>query len=93
MEIYVPTIRTRWDKQKILKDKLTNHLVGLFGGETFNRAEVLKKVGQHIKIVRDQCRVHLETNPRYERPLTIPARECKSLVEYGNERDLKKEES
>ena len=59
--------------------------------DTFNRAEVLKKVGQHMKIVRDQFRVHLEKNPRYELPLMIPTREWKSLVEDGNERDLRKE--
>ena len=43
-----------------------------------------------MKIVRDQYRVHLEKNPRYERPLMIPSREWKSLVEYGKERDLRK---
>ena len=63
----------------------------MFDNETFNRATVLKKVGQHMNIVSDQYRVHLEMNPRYERPLMIPAREWKALVEDGNERALRKE--
>ena len=44
-----------------------------------------------MKIVRDQFRVHIERNPRYEHPLMIPIREWRSLVEYGKERDLRKE--
>jgi hypothetical protein len=43
-----------------------------------------------MKIVRDQYRVYLETNPRYECPPIIPVRECKSLLDYGRERDLRK---
>ena len=92
MEIFGPTIRTGWDKQsKNLKDELTNRLIGLFGGETFNRVEVLKKVDQHINIVRDQYRVHPKTNPRYERPPIIPIREWKSVLDDGMERDLRKQ--
>jgi hypothetical protein len=76
LEIFGPTIRTWWDIQsKNLKYELINRLIGFFGVETFNRAEVLKKVDQHIKIVRDQYKVHLETNSMYERPPTIPVRE------------------
>ena len=66
-------------------------MVGLFSSEIFNQAEALKKVGQHMKIVRDQYRVHLESSPRYEHPPMIPAREWKYLVEDGMERDLRKE--
>ena len=84
MEIFRPTIRTRWDrKTKNLKDELTNRLVGMFGNDTFDTTKVLKKVGQHMKIVRDQYRVHLERNPRYECPLMIPSKEWKALVEDG----------
>ena len=92
MEIFGPTIRTKWDKQtKNLKDELTNHLVGLFRNETFNRVEVLKKASQHMKMMRDQFRVHIEWNPRYECSPMIPTREWKSLVEDGKERPLRKE--
>ena len=91
MDIFGPNILTRWDKQvKSLKDDLTNRLVGMFSNETFNRIAVLKKDGQHLNIVQDQYRVHLERNPRYECPLMIPSRDWKSLVEYGKDRALRK---
>ena len=64
-----------------------------FDNETFNGVEVLKKVGQHMNIVRDQFRVHLERNPRYEHPPVIPVRGWKSLVEDGKESALRKEEN
>ena len=92
MDIFGPTIRTRWDRQpKALKDELTNRLLGLFEKDTFNTSKVLKKAGQHLNIVRDQYRVHLEKNPRYERSPMIPTTKWKSLVEYGKERALRKE--
>ena len=63
----------------------------MFDNDNFNGVEVLKKVGQHIKIVRDQFRVHLERNPKYECHPMIPIREWKALVEDGKERALRKE--
>ena len=90
-EIFGPTIYIRWDIQFFfLKDELTNRLVGMLRKDTFGTTKVLKKVEQHTKIVQDQYRVHLERNPRYERPPMIPSREWKSLVEDANERDLRK---
>jgi hypothetical protein len=44
-----------------------------------------------MKIVRDQYRVHLETNPRYEHPPMILVREWKSLLDDGRERALRKQ--
>ena len=65
LEIFGPTIHKRWDKQtKNLKYDLTNHLVGMFDNKTFNRVEVVNKDDQHMNIVRDQFRVHLERNRR-----------------------------
>jgi hypothetical protein len=91
LEIFGPTIHIGWDKQiKNLKDELINRLIGLFGVETFNRVEVLNKFDQHMKIVRDQYKVHLETNPRYEFPPMIPVREWKALLDDGRERALRK---
>ena len=91
MEIFGPTIHTRWDRQiKNLKDELTNWLVSMFGNKIFNRVAVLKKVGQYMNIIWDVYRVHLERNPRYECPLMIPSRDWKSLVEYGKDRALRK---
>ena len=92
MEIFGATICTSWDKQtKNLKDELINHIVGMFGSETFNQTEVQMKVGQHMNIAREQFRVHLERNPRYEHPPMIPTREWKSLVEDGKGKILRKE--
>ena len=92
MDIFGPTIRTRWDKQiKNLKDELTNQFVGLFSNETFNRATVLNKAAKEMNIVHDQYRIHLEIKPRYELPLMIPSREWKALVEDGHERALRKQ--
>ena len=69
---------------------MTNRLVGLFDNDTFYTSKVLKKAGQHMKIVRDQYRVHLQRNRRYELPLMIPSREWKALVEDLKERDMRK---
>ena len=63
----------------------------MFDNETFDITKVLKKDGQHMNIVHDQYKVHLERNPRYEHPLMIPAREWKPLVEDGEERALRKQ--
>ena len=80
MEIFGPTIHTRWEKQaKYLEDELTNRLVDMFEKDTFDTLKVLQKAGKHTKIVRDQYRVHLEKNPRYERSPMIPSREWKAL--------------
>ena len=62
----------------------------MFENETFNTTKVLKKVGQHMNIVRDQYRVHLERNPRYECPPMIPSREWKYPLENGKERAMRK---
>ena len=44
LDIFGPTIHTRWDKQaKALKDEMTNRLVGLFGKDTFDTLKVLQK--------------------------------------------------
>ena len=91
MDIFRPTIRTMWKKQpKALKDDLTNHLVIMFEKDTFDTSKVLQKAGQNLKIVRDQYRVHLENNPRYEHPPMIPSIVWKALVEDGKEKGLRK---
>ena len=91
LEIFGPTIHTMWNKQrKYLKDDLNNRLVSLFGKDTFDTSKVLQKVGKHLNIVRDQYRVHLEKNPRYERPPMISSMEWKAPVEDGKEKGLRK---
>ena len=67
-------------------------MVGIFGKDTFDILKVLQKAGKHLKIVRDQYRVHLENNPRYECPPMIPSMEWKALVEDGKEKGLRKSE-
>ena len=80
-----------WNKQpKYLKDDLTNRLVSLFGKHGLNTSKVLQKARKHLKIVRDQYRVQLKNNPRYERPPMIPSMEWKSLVKDGKEKGLRK---
>jgi hypothetical protein len=60
LEIFGPTICTRWNAQSSkLKDELINYLVGLFG-ETFNKRGVTLKAGAYLKYVRDQYRVHIQ---------------------------------
>jgi hypothetical protein len=91
LEFFAPTICTGQDKQRIfLKYETINPLIGFFDVDTFNRAEVLKKYDQHINIVKDQYRVNLEMNPRYECLLMIHVREWKALLDDGRERDLRK---
>ena len=91
LDIFGPTIRTMWNKQpKFLNDDLTNRLVSLLRKDTFDTLKVLQKARQHLKIVRDQYRVHLKNNPRYERPPMIPSMDWKSLVEDGKEKGLRK---
>ena len=91
LEIFRPTIRIMWNKQpKYLKDDLTNHLVSLFGKDTFNTSKVLQKARKNLKIVQDQYRVHLENNPTYEFPLMIPSMKWKALVEDGKEKGPRK---
>ena len=86
LELFGGTICTTWDKQsKLVKKELIRHLVGYFGAETFNQEGVLKKCGQHLKIVRDQYRGHLANNLKYEHPPMIPQREWKALLEDGRE--------
>ena len=66
-------------------------MVFLFDIKSFNRFAVLNKSRKHLKIVRDQYRVHVEMNPRYECPSMIRSTEWKSLVEYRKERALRKQ--
>lgn len=81
-----------WDRQnKNLKYELTNRLIAMLGVEHFNRPEALKKVGEHLKIVRDQYKGHLSKNPRYEHPPMIPVREWISILNDGREYALRKQ--
>lgn len=79
LEIFGPAIHARWKSQSsMLKDDLMN----------FNKIGVTSKACLYLKYLRDQYRVHLKINPKYERPPTIPEREWKALVEDAKEKAL-----
>lgn len=68
LEIFAPTIRTRWNAQnEKLKDDLMNHMVSLLG-ETFNKKGVIATVGLNLKYVRENYRDNLQIDQKYERP-------------------------
>jgi hypothetical protein len=91
LDIFGPTICTWWNAQNpSLKKELIDHLVGLFG-DSFNKIGVTSLAGTYLKYVRDQYRVHLQTNPRYEHPPMIPEIEWKNLLEDAKEKTMRKE--
>jgi hypothetical protein len=65
-------------------------LVGLFNEGSFNKFGVSSKAGAYLKYMRDQYRVHLPKNPKYEHPPMIFEREWKALQEYEKENMLRK---
>ena len=91
MVIFGPTIRTRWNSQNsILKKELLDYLEGLFGAGTFDRTTVARTVGKYLKYTRATYRMHLQINPRYKHPLTVPDREWRALIDDGKEKKAKK---
>jgi hypothetical protein len=91
LDIFWPTICTWWNAHNVsLKKYLIEHLVGLFG-ETFNKSGVTSLACTYLKYVRDQYRVHLQKNPRYEHPPMFPKSEWKNLLEDAKEKTMGKE--
>ena len=91
LDIFGSTICTRWNAQSSkLKDELIEYLVNLFS-DTFNKGGVTTKARAYLKYVRDQYRVHIQKNPRYECPLMILEREWKTLQDDSKEKTLQKE--
>ena len=72
-----------------MKDELIARLVGFFGAETFNQKKVLEKAGQHLHYVQEGYQNNLAINPKYERPLMIPTREWKGLLDDAREKAVK----
>jgi len=69
LDIFGPTIHTRWNSQiSKLKDELINKLVCLFGEGSFSKSGVSSKEGAYLKYMRDQYTVHLQNKPKYDRP-------------------------
>ena len=64
--------------------------LGFYGAETFNQKKVLEKAGQYLHYVWEGYRNNLAINPKYERPLMIPTREWKGLLDDAKEKAAKK---
>jgi hypothetical protein len=91
LDIFVPTIWTWWNAQNPnFKKHLIDHLVILFG-YSFNKIGVASLLLTYLKYLRDQYRVHLKKNPRYECPSMIPKSEWKNLLEDVKEKTLRKQ--
>jgi hypothetical protein len=73
-----------------LKKELIDHLVDLLG-DSFNKIGVTSLADTYLKYVRDQYRVHLQTNPRYEDPPMIQEIEWKNILEDAKEKTMRKE--
>ena len=68
--------------------KFINKMVDMFGEGTFDKFVVKSKVGLYLRYMRDQYRVHLEKNPKFECPLTISQMEWKAILHDSEERTL-----
>jgi len=91
LDIFGPTIRTRWNGQEInLKDELISHMVKLFGN-TFNKKLVSWLAGESLKYNRAQYRKILEDNLKYERTPMVSDKEWKEMIEDAKEVFLKRQ--
>jgi hypothetical protein len=68
LELFGPTIRTRWNGQdRKKKDDLIDHMVNLFGN-TFNKKVVTKLASENLKYTRAQYREKLQLDLKHEHP-------------------------
>ena len=89
LELFGPTIRLRWNRQNsILKNELISRLVGKFG-DSFNKPEILKRTGKHLKHVREAYRHKLVKDHKRERPLVVPEMEWKEIIVDAREISMK----
>ena len=61
----------------------------LFGPIIFKKLRLLDKAGQSLKYIRYNYRIHLESNPCYERSPYIPILEWENLKKDANERSAR----
>jgi hypothetical protein len=71
-----------------MKRLLISRLVGEFG-DSFNKSEVLKRTGKHLKHVTEAYRNKLVQDPKCERPLVVPKREWKEIILDARELAMK----
>ena len=89
LEFFGSTIRLRWNrKYSKLKNLLISRLVGKFG-DSFNKLDILKRTGKHLKHVREAYRHKLVNDPKCERPLVVPEREWKEIIADAREIAMK----
>jgi len=70
-----------------LKKDIIDHLVVLFG-DPFNKIGVISLASTYLKYVKDEYKVHLQTNPSYECPPMILKSELNNLLEDANEKKM-----
>ena len=58
---------------------------------TFDKTTVAQVVGKYLKYTWENYRTYLKIKSRYERPLMIPEREWRALIEDEKEKKAKKE--
>jgi len=88
LERFGPTIQLRWNQQN---SKLKSLLISKLGefGDSFNKPEILKRTGKHLKHVREVYRNKLVKEPKCERPLVVPEREWKEIIVDSRELAMK----
>jgi hypothetical protein len=90
--LFGPTICTRWNGQdRKNKDDLIDHMVNLFCN-TFNKKVVTKLADENLKYTRAHYRDKLQLDLKHERPLMVPEKEWKALIEDAKENLFKKQE-
>jgi hypothetical protein len=91
LELFGPTICTRWNGQdRKKKDDLIDHMVYLFDN-TFNKKVVTKLVGENLKYTRAQYREKLKLDVKHEHPPMVPEKEWKALIVDAKENLFKKQ--
>ena len=91
LELFGPTIRTRWNSQDSSKKYvLIDHMVNLFGN-TFNKKVVAKLSNKNLKYTKAQYRDKLQLDLKHEHPPMVPEKVWKALIEDAKENLLKRQ--
>ena len=91
LELFGPTIRTRWNRQdRAKRDVLIDHMVNLFDN-TFNKKVVAKLANENLKYTRAQYKDKLQLELNHEHPPMVPEKEWKALIEDAKENLLKRQ--
>jgi hypothetical protein len=89
LDIFEAIICTRWNAQnKYFQKNRIDHMVDLFG-DLFNKFEITSRANTYLKYVKDQYRVQLKKNPKYNCHMAIVEMEGKSVQEGARESALR----